>query len=114
MNETNSKIDLTGQQNNKVDVYFVRHAESCSNICSMASLGQISHPPLSYKGIQQAIFLGINNKIIDKDFDAYYCSPTLRTIMTACLALRKKANARVSSYPIKLILNPYLIVLQLI
>ena len=97
------------KSNNKIDVYFVRHAESCSNISSMFSLGQISHPPLSYLGIQQAIYLSINNKIIDKDFDAYYCSPSLRTIMTACLALRKKANTRDPSYPIQLILNPYLI-----
>jgi hypothetical protein len=75
----------------------------------MLSIGQISHPPLTYKGMQQAINLGINNKIIDQDFDAYYCSPSLRTIMTACLALRQKANTRDPSNPIKIHLNPYLI-----
>ena len=94
---------------NLFDIYFVRHAESCSNVTSMLSIGQISHPPLTYKGIQQAINLGINNKIIDQDFDAYYCSPSLRTIMTACLALRQKANTRDPSNPIKIHLNPYLI-----
>jgi hypothetical protein len=101
--------DLTYTENNNVDVYFVRHAESCSNVTSTISLGKISHPPLTSKGIQQAINLGINNKIIDQDFDAYYCSPSLRTIMTACLALRRKANNRDLNYPIKLHLNPYLI-----
>ena len=94
---------------NLFDIYFVRHAESCSNVTSMLSIGQISHPPLTYKGMQQAINLGINNKIIDQDFDAYYCSPSLRTIMTACLALRQKANTRDPSNPIKIHLNPYLI-----
>jgi broad specificity phosphatase PhoE len=95
-------------KDNEVKIYFVRHAESCSNIISFASsLGnsKITHPPLSYKGIQQAINLGINNEIINKDFDKYYCSPSLRTIMTACLALRKKSHDKV----ITLILNPYLI-----
>jgi broad specificity phosphatase PhoE len=88
-----------------VDVYFVRHAESCSNITSKLSIGKITHPPLSYKGIQQAIILGINNEIIDMDFDRYYCSPSLRTIMTACLALRRKSLEKV----ITLYLNPYII-----
>ena len=73
-----------------VDVYFVRHAESCSNI-SRDIQGKITHPPLSYKGMQQAINLGIDNEIINMDFDKYYCSPSLRTIMTACLALRRKS-----------------------
>lgn len=53
-----------------VDVYFVRHAEACSNI-SHDGQGKITHPPLSYEGIQQAINLGINNEIIDMDFDRY-------------------------------------------
>jgi hypothetical protein len=101
--------NLTHTETNNVDIYFVRHAESCSNVTSKLSIGQISHPPLTYKGIQQAINLGINNKIIDQDFDAYYCSPSLRTIMTACLALRQKANTRDPSNPIKIHLNPYLI-----
>lgn len=95
-------------RNNNVDVYFVRHAESCSNITKSYN-GLITHPPLSYKGIQQAINLGINNKIIDMDFDKYYCSPSLRTIMTACLALRQKCRDRNSDNPIKLHLCPYLI-----
>ena len=101
-------LDLQKQPNNKVDVYFVRHAESCSNAISMTSsigYSKVSHPPLSYKGIQEAINLGINNEIIDKDFDKYYCSPSLRTIMTACLALRSKSRKK----KITLILNPYLI-----
>ena len=101
-------LDLQKQPNNKVDVYFVRHAESCSNAISIASsagYSKINHPPLSYKGIQEAINLGINNEIIDKDFDKYYCSPSLRTIMTACLALRSKSRKK----KITLILNPYLI-----
>jgi broad specificity phosphatase PhoE len=87
-----------------VDVYFVRHAESCSNISSEIQ-GKITHPPLSYKGMQQAINLGINNEIINMDFDKYYCSPSLRTIMTACLALRRKSFEK----DITLYLNPYLI-----
>lgn len=69
------------------NIYFVRHAQSCSNI---ATIDKIQHPPLSYEGIQQAVYLGIDNEIIDQDFDEYYCSPSLRTIMTACLALRNK------------------------
>jgi broad specificity phosphatase PhoE len=71
------------------NIYFIRHAESCSNI---SKLGKHIHPPLSYKGIQQAVYLGIDNEIIDKDFEEYYCSPSLRTIMTAYLALRKKTK----------------------
>jgi hypothetical protein len=39
------------------------------------------------------------------DFDRYYCSPSLRTIMTACLALRRKSLEKV----ITLYLNPYII-----
>jgi broad specificity phosphatase PhoE len=100
---------LPKQKNNNVDVYFVRHAESCSNISPLLSLGKASHPPLSYKGIQQAINLGINNEIINMDFDKYYCSPSLRTIMTACLALRRKCRGRDPKNPIILHLNPYLI-----
>ena len=95
---------LLKAKNNTVEFYFVRHAESCSNISDLG-VGKISHPPLSYKGIQQAINLGINNKIIDMDFDKYYCSPSLRTIMTACLALRRKSIYK----SITLTLNPYLI-----
>ena len=87
-----------------VDVYFVRHAESCSNI-SRDIQGKITHPPLSYNGMQQAINLGIDNEIINMDFDRYYCSPSLRTIMTACLALRRKSFEKT----ITLYLNPYLI-----
>jgi hypothetical protein len=92
------------KKNNNVDIYFVRHAESCSNISTSVE-GKITHPPLSYKGMQQAINLGINNKIIDMDFDKYYCSPSLRTIMTACLALRNKSIIT----PITLKLNSNLI-----
>jgi broad specificity phosphatase PhoE len=88
----------------ELNIYFVRHAESCSNI-SIDPLGKISHPPLSYKGIQQAINLGINNEIINMDFDEYYSSPSLRTIMTACLALRNKSIIT----PITLKLNSNLI-----
>lgn len=88
----------------ELNIYFVRHAESCSNI-SIDSLAKISHPPLSYKGIQQAINLGINNEIINMDFDEYYSSPSLRTIMTACLALRNKSIIT----PITLKLNSNLI-----
>ena len=94
------------KKNNNVDVYFVRHAESCSNISTSVE-GKITHPPLSYKGMQQAINLSINNKIIDMDFDKYYCSPSLRTIMTACLALRRKFRS--SDKPLELHLCPYLI-----
>ena len=98
----NSQIQLKAK-NNTVEFYFARHAESCSNISHL--LGKMYHPPLSYKGIQQAVNLGINNKIIDMDFDKYYCSPSLRTIMTACLALRRKSLNK----SITLTLNPYLI-----
>jgi broad specificity phosphatase PhoE len=91
----------------ELNIYFVRHAESCSNI-SIDPLGKISHPPLSYKGIQQAINLGINNEIINMDFDEYYSSPSLRTIMTACLALRNKSIIT----PITLKLNSNLIEIQ--
>jgi hypothetical protein len=87
-----------------VNVYFVRHAESCANISSFGP-GKISHPPLSYKGMQQAINLGINNEIINKNFHKYYCSPSLRTIMTACLSLRRKSLGK----EITLYLNSYLI-----
>jgi len=96
------------EEKDKVNVYFVRHATSCSNdVTVVDSIGnsKMSHTPLTYKGIQEAINLGINNKIIDQDFDTYYCSPSLRTIMTACLALRSKSRKK----KITLFLNPYLI-----
>ena len=79
------------------NIYFVRHAQSCSNI---ATIDENHHPPLSYKGIQQAVYLGIDNEIIDQEFEEYYCSPSLRTIMTAYLALRdtkKKITLKLDS-----------------
>ena len=71
------------------NIYFIRHAQSCSNI---SKTDERHHPPLSYKGIQQAVYLGIDNEIIDQDFEEYYCSPSLRTIMTAYLGLRDKTK----------------------
>lgn len=71
------------------NIYFIRHAQSCSNI---SKTDEHHHPPLSYKGIQQAVYLGIDNEIIDQDFEEYYCSPSLRTIMTAYLGLRDKTK----------------------
>jgi len=93
-------------------ITFVRHAESCSNIVEQFDTSEyktfnykefislplnlrenigakISHPPLTFNGIQQAIILGtdyFNN--IDFNYNIFYCSPSLRTIMTALISLR--------------------------
>lgn len=91
-------------------ITFIRHAESCSNIIELnrdfktfnydefikypstireVVGAKISHPPLTYNGIQQAIILGVHyfNTLPDL-YDVYYCSPSIRTIMTALLSLR--------------------------
>jgi len=112
-------------------IRFIRHAESCSNInytelpqdFSLDYLdsnpnelikSQISQPPLSYYGIQQAILLGVNvfNNLDLSMYDCYYyCSPSLRTIMTAMLSLRTinfSLNFRELS-PISIVIMPELI-----
>jgi hypothetical protein len=68
---------------------------------------KIMHPPLSPLGIMQAIALGESffNTIEDKDnYNIYYTSPSIRTIMTAILSLREKHQYK----PIKLIVTPYI------
>lgn len=91
-----------------ISITFIRHAESCSNIVEFDDTepfnftelhkfsvkireligGKISHPPLTFNGIQQAIILGLNYFNNEFNYDLFYCSPSLRTIMTALLSLR--------------------------
>lgn len=115
-------------------ITFIRHAESCSNIIeyddtgtfpfqklynipvNMRELigGKISHPPLTFKGIQQAIILGVDYFNNEYNYDVLYCSPSLRTIMTALLALRTiNYNRIINEYsPITIKLIPHLIELK--
>jgi hypothetical protein len=71
-------------------------------------LHKVSHPPLSYLGIQQSINLSLNLK---KNYDYYYCSPSTRTIMTALLSLRTLNYNKIlnGEPPIKLKIIPYII-----
>lgn len=90
----------------KVTIDWVRHAESCANLdgdsyldrnpSSLPNLvptpSQIKatakyHPNLSFIGMQQAILLG-SEYSKDKKYDAIFVSASLRSIMTAMMALR--------------------------
>ena len=86
---------------------------------------KLNHPSLSNLGIAQTILLGnafnineykniLNNyttSININDETIVYCSPTLRTIMTAMLSLRSinYYNQKNNKSPIKIIICPYLI-----
>lgn len=86
----------------KCSVHWVRHAESCSNIAGITSIDKIMHPPLTPLGIAQAINLGYY--LQDNGYNAYYSSPSVRTIMTAIFSLRMRSNV---DY-ITLIITPWI------
>lgn len=84
------------------EITWVCNAETCFNTSSIIDvLSVLRHTPLSYLGIQQSIKLG--DKFINNNYDEYYSSPCLSTIMTALLSLRKKNYKNPIS--IKLITN---------
>lgn len=100
---------IEGEPAVKLDfaIDWARHAESCSNFdqndfldkpeaTSMISAPSFTklkaaanyQPNLSFVGMQQAIMLGEAKVIKDSQYDAIFVSPTVRTIMTALMALR--------------------------
>jgi hypothetical protein len=85
---------------NKTKDFFVNSSRKSNLLLTQKT----SQPPLSYKGINQAILLGINK--LDEGFDYIYCSPTIRTIMTAIFSLR--THSYNSERPIKIIIIPYI------
>jgi broad specificity phosphatase PhoE len=116
--KSNDKYEIP----DNIVIDWVRHAESCSNIGGYidyidekeakeldAKPGYISpkimHPPLSPLGIMQAIALGESFfNTSEENYNIYYTSPSIRTIMTAILSLREKHQ----SEPITLIVTPYI------
>jgi hypothetical protein len=92
----------------EIIINWVRHAESCSNIApkffGIPSIDSMRHPPLTPLGINQAISLNIflRENIIKKGYNNYYCSPSLRTIMTALFSLRN------IEYDYELIITPWI------
>lgn len=95
---------------NQIDftIDWTRHAESCSNFDlgnyldqEKSSIPNIPttttlkaawryQPNLSFIGMQQAIQLGNNEPVQTTHYDDVFVSPTVRTIMTALMALRGK------------------------
>jgi hypothetical protein len=104
----------------KINLYWIRHAESCTNF----NFGMINenindstfklnkretieqhikyHPNLSFIGMQQAIKLGDFLKTIH--FDYIIVSSTLRTIMTALIAFRNNQKTKIK----KIIVAPFI------
>lgn len=99
---------------NNITIDWVRHAESCANVGQNDIIKSIEsghfanltnkivetytyHPPLSYKGLQQAIAL--NEFMKDKNYDVIICSALVRTCMTAMLSLLNKPNTVVYVIP---------------
>jgi hypothetical protein len=108
--------------NRQYNLYFTRHAESCSNLqtneitdkpskkySDRKNIGRnnliggffkghcLYHPPLSFIGIQQSFKLSeyVNNI----NFDYVLCSPSLRTIMTSMIAFRYKPETKIIVVP---------------
>jgi broad specificity phosphatase PhoE len=74
--------------NQRIDLYVIRHAESAANASGSHLIGGRSNEtPLTEKGTEQAIRLGcyLSAKAIEPDF--IYSSPALRTLQTAHYAL---------------------------
>ena len=81
-----SETTVINNSSINISIYWIRHAESLSNI-NLNPLYQIRHPPLSYGGFKQSLKLGETLISIKKKFDLIYCSPSIRTIMTALISL---------------------------
>ena len=72
---------------NNINLYWIRHAQSLSNLNINNSF---IHPFLSYLGLQQSYNLG--NTLLDNKYDIVYCSASLRTILTAIISITKYNN----------------------
>jgi len=108
------------------NIYWIRHAESCSNLNvgyyqdkepinykNNIGYGLIKggnnlfskiksllfyEPSLSFIGMQQAILLGSKLNDFNDDF-CFICSSMTRTIMTALFSLRNKTNVKIYVCP---------------
>lgn len=90
---------------------FVRHARSCGNILqsvdfSLHPLPKLDHPIITNLGVTQSILLGQHILNKQENYDACYCSPSIRTIMTALFALR---NMSYTNNKLIIHINPYII-----
>lgn len=90
------------------EIFWVRHAESCSNYASghitdkKVGGGSRIEPVLTYVGMQQAILFGnttLRKSIIVNDFDIIICSAKIRTVMTAMLACRHMTDKKIYVVP---------------
>lgn len=98
--------NMTDDLSNFVHTIYSTIIDESKNIHTKL-LQKTSHPPLSFKGINQAILLGLN-KFNNFNYDNVYCSPTARTIMTALFSLRTVNYNRIllNQSPIKIIIIP--------
>lgn len=88
-----------------VDLLLVRHAESCGNIQKQTKLKDITHrirqsgilhePSLSIRGYIQSFYLRdyiLSSKSNSITYDKTLCSPLIRTVVTAMIALSSFNN----------------------
>lgn len=88
-----------------VDLLLVRHAESCGNIKKQTKLNDITHrirqtgilhePSLSIRGYIQSFYLRdyiLSSKSNSITYDKVLCSPLIRTVVTAMIALSSFNN----------------------
>jgi hypothetical protein len=85
----------------KLDLLWIRHAESLSNI----DIYNFNiHPSLSYNGLLQSIELG--KKISKMEINDVYCSASLRTILTSIISISFYNLLNINKKKIKII--PYI------
>lgn len=88
-----------------VNLLLVRHAESCGNIQKQTKLKDITHrirqtgilhePSLSVRGYIQSFYLRdyiLSSKSNSNTYDKTLCSPLIRTVVTAMIALSSFNN----------------------
>jgi len=93
-------------------ITFVRHGNSCGNASPWVNLDSFSnlfprlnHPVLTNLGVAQSILLGQYIMNQQDEYDLCFCSPSIRTIMTALLALRDNYY---TNKKLKIEINPYI------
>lgn len=82
---TNSNTNLNKDFNQKLSKNLF---ENMKELTSIAKAFSKYHPNLSYIGIQQSILLNMKLRKSPRSYTAVFVSPTVRTIMTAMIALR--------------------------
>lgn len=93
-------------------ITFLRHGNSCGNaspwinLMSFSNLfPRLNHPVLTNLGVAQSILFGQYITRQNEEYDLCFCSPSIRTIMTALLALR---NNCYTNKMLKIEINPYI------